>query len=128
MTTPDALIKQYVALRDKVKAEEDFLSEKLKPYKQAMQAIEGFLAITLREAGAESIKTEFGTVYTTRIMSAKVADREAFLTYVLEYGETDFLTSAVSKEAVKAYMEKNDGQFPPGIEVGYMQNVNVRRA
>lgn len=126
--TPDALIKKYVELRDWLKDDDEKNAKRQEPYKKAMQAIEGALAIALRDTGAESIKTEFGTVYTTRILTAKVADREAFLTYVLEYGETDFLTSAVSKDAVKAYMEKNDGQFPPGIEVGYMQNVNIRRA
>ena len=92
-----------------------------------MDVLEAGLLQSMNETGAESIKTEHGTAYKSKVMSAKVADRESLMAFVREKQAFHLLTAAVSKEAVRDYMEANDGYPPPGVDVSFITNINLRR-
>lgn len=126
--TPGDLVERYLALRAKVEELEEAHSQVLKPYKAAMTAIEGRCAEIMRETKQVALKTEAGTAYTSTLFSAKVADRQPFLDFVLEHRLLQLLTAHVSKEAVKEYMELNSGRLPPGVETTTIQRVNFRRS
>jgi hypothetical protein len=121
------LIRRYIELRDHVEKRTKDLETELDPYKRGMQAIEGAVSQQIIDLGGESIKTEHGTAYRTTVMTAKVADREAFMNFVFEDQRDEFLTAAVSKEAVKEWLEKYQAK-PPGIDVTYIHKTNFRRS
>lgn len=128
MTTIDAYVERYVALRDTVKAIAAEHAEALAPYEQAMQAIAGEVLRFLNETGQDSAKTPSGTAYKSHKLSAKVVDREAFMAFVFEEHRDAFLIAGVAKEAVKDFMDANAGQTPPGVEIVTFVDVNFRRA
>lgn len=128
MPSTTEMIEKYVALRDKKKAIADRHAEELKPYNDAMTLLEGALALQLQEQGVESMRTEAGTVYQTRITVARVADREKFVDWLFDQQDAAFVMSAVPKDAVEEWMKDRDGEVPPGVEVSYRINTNVRRA
>lgn len=128
MTTIADLVRKYIDLRDRVKAMDEEHDQKTKPLRDAMQVIEGACAIHLKTDGSESIRTEHGTVYQSTTMSAKVMDREALFDFVRDADAFQLLTAAVSKDAVKEYMDEHQGMAPPGIEIGYFTKTNFRRA
>lgn len=129
MTFTDAeLIQKYVSLRDRRKEIETRQKEELLPIMAGMETIEAVLHQLLDSRGAESIKTEYGTAYKVTNMAAKTADRHALMTYVADHSAYNLLTAAVSKEAVKEYMQSSGGHPPPGVDVTFITSVNFRRA
>ena len=128
MTYTDAdFVRKYIELRDRKKQIEDRLKDELAPINDAMDKLEGFLLDRLNQSGAESIKTEYGTAYKSKVMSAKVADRESLMRYVREHQAFHLLTANVAKDAVREYMESSDGNPPPGVDVTFITNINFRR-
>lgn len=128
MTINDAdLVRKYVELRDRKKQVEERLKEELAPLSNAMDTIEAALLQRMNESGAESIKTEHGTAYKSKFMATRVADREALMAFVRAKEAFHLLSAAVSKDAVRDYMEQSGGNPPPGVDVSFTTNVNFRR-
>lgn len=121
------IIKRRIQLRDFVEREQAAFDARLKPYFDAATALENAALEKLNLEGEDSVKTEFGTVYKTRLLTTKVVDRDAFMGFVVENEAYNFLTSAVSKEAVKEYMEAHQSA-PPGVDTSTIVKVNFRRA
>lgn len=123
------MIQQFIKLRDHVAAKTAEFEASLKPYKDGMAAIENAVSTQIIELGGESIKTEFGTAYRTTVMAVKMADRETFMKFVADDWDARnaFLTSAVTKEEVKEWVEQNNA-LPPGLDVTYIHKTNFRRS
>lgn len=129
--TPGDLISQYLKMRGYLEGEEAKHSERMKPYHDGMLAIEGALLDHLNKNDLQNVKAkDVGTAFKTTLFHAKVADRQSFLSYVVENWENGteaFLTNAVSKEAVKEHIEKYQTP-PPGVDIAHTTKVNIRKA
>ena len=125
--TPDDMIGQYIKLRDHVTERKKVHTAELKPYDEALTIIENALAVELNRQGLQSFKGEHGTAFKKRSMSVRTVDREALFSYVQETGNYSYLTSAVSKDAVKEHLEKYDDVPPPGVDVTFFVEVQVRK-
>lgn len=123
------MIQQYIKLRDYVEAQTKAFEETMKPYRTGMATIENAVSQQIIELGGESIKTEFGTAYRSTTLAVKMADRQAFMEFVTQdWGEREaFLTSAVTKDVVKDWLEQNNSK-PPGLDISYIHKTNFRRA
>lgn len=123
------MIQQYIKLRDHVELKTKELEATLKPYREGMAAIENAVSQQIIDLGGESIKTEYGTAYRSTVMAVKMADRQAFMEFVTQdWGEREaFLTSAVTKDVVKDWIEQNNSK-PPGLDITYVHKTNFRRA
>jgi hypothetical protein len=123
------MIQQYIKLRDYVEAQTKAFEETMKPYRAGMATIENAVSAQIIELGGESIKTEFGTAYRSTTLAVKMADRQAFMEFVTQdWGEREaFLTSAVTKDVVKDWLEQNNSK-PPGLDISYIHKTNFRRA
>lgn len=127
--TPAAIIKKYIELRDWLEADSKSVDERQKPYKDAMSLLENTMQEILNKDGADNIKTEFGTAYRTSLMSVRMADRAAFIDYIVKSQDDPFsyFTNAVSKEKIKDYIDKH-GAAPAGIDVTTLLKTNFRRS
>lgn len=124
-TTDLQLITHYVKLRDHVAAATKAFSEATKPYKAGMETIETALMARLIQRGADNTKTEAGTAYKVERLNVKVVDQTKFLDYVLN-GGNDMLLASAQKDAVRSYIDQHQAP-PPGVEVSYFNEVNVRK-
>jgi hypothetical protein len=121
------LVAKYIELRDKkaqMKAEYD---EKVGKLDAVLDQIEGTLLKTFDTAGMDSVKTPFGTAYTTVQTSATVADPDVFRQYVKDNDAWELFQNRVSKSAVEQYKAVHD-DVPPGINWREERVVNVRRS
>ena len=137
MTTPAEAIKLYIYLRD---VELKSLAEKEAEIRDAMQALEGFLLLTMQERNEAQIKTAAGVAFRSPQMRVKLVDRSAFLDYCVVNHDFSMITNHVSKDAVKDYMtgdallskEHPNAELirgaPPGVEVTEFITCNVRKA
>ena len=129
MPSAGALIKKYLEIRHSITILSDRFEKEIRPYKEGLETIENILGDEINRLEGQAIKTEDGTAYRSTITSFRVADREAWLSWVFETGHRDMLTSHVAKDAVKEFMaEENKGAPPPGLNVTLIYKINVRSA
>ena len=117
----------YIKMRDKkaqMKAEFD---ASVAPLNEKMEMLEAKLLDVFNKTGMDSVKTEFGTAYTTTRVTASVADREIFMNYVKANGEWSLLEVRAAKTAVEQFRSIHD-DIPPGISMREERVVNVRRS
>lgn len=125
-TRADELTAKYIKLRDfhaKKKAEFD---EQLSKITEKMDQIEGEMMTFLNQTGQESSKCASGTFFKKTNTSARVADRDIFLQFVLKHDALNFLENRVSKTAVEEYIAEHK-ELPPGIDVTRVVSVGVNR-
>ncbi len=117
----------YIKMRDKkaqMKAEFD---ASIAPLNEKMEKLEAKLLDVFNKTGMDSVKTEFGTAYTTTRVTASVADREIFMTHIKENDDWALLEVRASKTAVEQYRDNNN-DLPPGISMREERVVNIRRS
>ena len=117
----------YIKMRDKkaqMKAEFD---ASVAPLNEKMEKLEAKLLDVFNKTGIDSVKTEFGTAYTTNRVTASVADREIFMNHIKENDDWGLLEVRASKTAVEQYRETNN-DLPPGVSTREERVVNVRRS
>lgn len=128
--TDDMLVDRYIELRDQIKVEGERLAEatreQLRPYQEWMDAIGSVLHARLLERKNTAGSVPGGTFFLSQSMRLRVADQNAFLTYVFDNRATDLIAASATKDGVRAYIEINK-IAPPGVEVTYVQNLTVRR-
>jgi hypothetical protein len=120
-------VEIYIKLRDKkaqMKAEFD---AKVAPINEKMDKLEAQLLDVFNKTGMDSVKTEFGTAYSTTRTTASIADREVFMEHVKSNEDWGLLEVRVSKTAVEQYREQHDDDLPPGVNIREERVVNVRR-
>ncbi len=113
----DDLTARYIGLRNRKKAIAEQVTAEIETLNAGMLKIENLMLAWLKLYGLQSAPTPNGTPYLTTKTGASIADRAAFNKFVAENFEerNAFFTNAISKDTVKAYMEKNEGQPPPGV-------------
>lgn len=117
----------YIKMRDKkaqMKAEFD---ASVAPLNEKMEKLEAKLLDVFNKTGMDSVKTEFGTAYTTTRVTASVADREIFMNHVKENDDWALLEVRASKTAVEQYRDTNN-DLPPGVSMREERVVNIRRS
>jgi len=118
----------YVKLRDqkaKMKAE---YQDAVAPIQEKMDKLEAKLLEVFNTTGMDSIKTEFGTAYTSTRTTASVADRDVFMNYVKANEEWSLMEVRASDTAVQQFREASDGDLPPGINLSVKRTINIRRS
>jgi len=127
----DELIAKALEIDRHIKAREEALAEELKPYKEGRQAIEGVLLQMLNDAGAQNFKTDEGTAYKTQILHPKVVNRDDFLKVCVDNwtnGGGAMLQIGTIKGGVKDWLETHEQAPPPGVEISYSINLNIRKS
>ncbi len=121
------LVAKYIELRDKKAQMKAEYEEKVHRLDAALDQMEGALLKTFDAAGMDSVKTEFGTAYTTVQSTASVADADVFRQFVKDNDAWEMMQARVSKTAVEQYKAVH-GDIPPGVNWREERVVNVRRA
>lgn len=120
-------VTQYVQVRDRIKEITERHTQELAPLVETQNLLSAWLTDALSTAGAESIRTKGGTVYTTTRYSASLADPQSFMNYVIENSKWDLLDKRANSTACRDFTEAN-GSLPPGVNLNAIRTVGVRRA
>src|SRR5215470_3907442 len=105
---------QYIALRDKIAKLDEEHKEKMKPFRELLEQLNGSLLNQLNSIGVENVKTDAGTVYKSKKRSATIADGKAFMDYIIEHKAWDLLDRRANVVAVADHIEEFHSQ-PPGV-------------
>jgi hypothetical protein len=121
-------VSLYIRLRDRKAAMKKEFEVSIAPLNEKMDKLEAKLLEVFNTTGMESVRTEFGTAYSTVRSSATVADRDSFISYVRSHDDWALLEVRPAKLAIEEFRAANDGGLPPGINFTEERVVNVRRA
>lgn len=119
-------VEQYIRLRDEIKRREDVHKSEMKPFKDALEKLNGALLDHLNQINGDSVKTQTGTVYRTAKKSASLADPDAFMRYVIGSEAWDLLDRKANVTAVEDFIEEHQSA-PPGVNFSTTFIVGVRR-
>lgn len=125
--TVDKRVEQFIKVRDKIEQIKAKHEEELKPYKETLNLLSGWLESFLTNSGGTGIKTPHGTCYKSVRFTASLADPDAFMGYVIKTGNYDLLDRRANATAVKDYVKENGGNLPPGVNLNAISSVGVRR-
>jgi hypothetical protein len=123
----DKLVRTYVKVRDKRKVLADEFNTKDKELQDILDVIEAELLQACKTSGAESIRTEFGTVSRTVKKRFWTSDWYSFREFVKEHNVLDLMENRVSQTNMDAFLKNNPDLHPPGLNVDSRYAVVVRR-
>jgi len=123
----DKLVKTYVRIRDKRKELAEQYEKEDNNLKEALELIEGELLEMCKETGADSLRTEFGTV--TRRVAKRywTNDWHSFHEFLKEHGTLELLEKRIAQTNMSTFLEENPDLLPPGLQVDSQYAVTVRR-
>jgi sugar phosphate isomerase/epimerase len=123
----DKLVKAYVRIRDKRKVIADAYEKEDTELKEALETIESELLEMCKETGADSLRTEFGTV--TRRVAKRywTNDWHSFHEFLKEHGALELLEKRIAQTNMTTFLEENPDLLPPGLNVDSRYTVTVRR-
>lgn len=121
--TADKLVKVYIKIRDK-RAE---LAKQDKELEDQLETIEGELLELCKQTGAESLRTEFGTVSRKINKRYWTSDWHSFYEFLKEHDAVDLLEKRIAQSTMSAFLEENPDKAPPGLQVDQRFTAVVRR-
>lgn len=124
--TVDEVVAAYIKLRAKKEAMEAKTKAEVKEIVEKMDKFEGWLKQQADAQGVTSFKTKHGTAFLKTTDYANVESWDATLAYILDNKAFDLLNKAVSKVAVRGYIDANKA-VPPGVNYGTKIEVEVRK-
>lgn len=147
LPSANALIEESLKLEDFKKKENERFKQHLKPINERLDEIEAQLFAILNAQGADKIATDAGTAYKSHLLNVGIdpeaipyvdpetgqehKGQEALLYYALDHSEKfgiDGLLIKPQMDAVKNFMEENDGRPPPGVKTSTYTRLNIRRS
>lgn len=123
----DKLVRTYVKVRDKRRALSTEFEAKDKELENLLDAIEAELLEACKAIGADSIRTEFGTV--SRKVSKRywTNDWHSFHEFLKEHDALELLEKRVAQSNMNTFLEDHPDLLPPGLNIDSRYTVVVRR-
>ena len=123
----DKLVKVYVKIRDKradLKSEVEKRDEELK---EALRVIENELLEVCKETGAESLRTDYGTVTRRVAKRYHTTDWESMNQFIKDNNVLELLEKRIAQSNMSQFLQENPDKLPPGLNVDSRYAVTVRR-
>ena len=123
----DKLVKVYVKIRDKradLKSEVEKRDEELK---EALRVIENELLEVCKETGAESLRTDYGTVTRRVAKRYHTTDWESMYQFIKDNNVLELLEKRIAQSNMSQFLQENPDKLPPGLNVDSRYAVTVRR-
>ena len=124
--TVDEVVAAYIKLRLKKEQMEAEVKAETKKIVEKMDKFEAWLKVQADAQGVTSFKTKHGTAFLKTTDYANVENWDAALNFILDNQAFDLLNKAVSKVAVRGYIDANKA-VPPGVSYGTKIEVEVRK-
>lgn len=123
----DKLASVYIKMRDKRKELlAEFEAQDSKIEAQMDMVAEELLKLC-KDIGADSIKTQAGTVFRSVRTRYETTDWESMYNFILEHDIPQVLERRISTTNMKQFLDENPTLMPVGMNVNNKYTVTVRR-
>ena len=124
----DKLVTVYIKMRDKRSTLLREYEEQDGAIKEQMEVLEGKLLDLCKSIGADSLKTQHGTVIRTVKTRYWTSDWNSMHKFIMQHNMPDLLEKRVSQTAMKQLLEENPDMMPPNMNVDSRYAVTIRRS
>ena len=124
----DRLVSAYVKMRDKRSALLRDYEEQDGAIKEQMTAVESKLLEICKSLGADSLKTQHGTVMRNVKTYYWTNDWESMHRFIVDNDMPQLLERRISQNTMKQLLEENPDAMPKGVNVDSRYSVTIRRA
>lgn len=124
----DKLTRVYIKMRDKKAELSRELEEKIDALDSDMKRVKLAILEHMKELGAETIRTDSGTVYRTVRTTYSTNDWESMNKFILEHGLPDLLEKRIHQTNMKAFLEEHPEELPPGLNANMEYSVTIKRS
>jgi hypothetical protein len=124
----EKLTRIYIKMRDKKSEVSQELEEKIAKIETDMKAVKTAILQHMKDIGAESLRTEAGTVYRTVRTMYATSDWESMHKFILEHGVPELLEKRIQQTNMKAFLEDNPDLLPPGLNANAEYSVTIKRS
>jgi hypothetical protein len=124
----EKLTRIYIKMREKKAEVAHELEEKISKIDQDMRTVKTAILTHMKEIGAESLRTEAGTVYRTVRTTYATSDWESMHKFILEHGVPELLEKRIQQTNMKAFLEENPEMLPPGLNANSEYSVTIKRS
>lgn len=121
--TADQLAKVYVKIRDKRRELEKQATE----LKEQEAALQSELLEICKQQGAQTIRTEYGTVSRRTTKNYWTSDWESFANFIKEHDAFSLLQQRINSTNMAQFLEENPDLLPPGLNADVTQTVVITK-
>jgi len=118
----------YIKMREKKAEVSHELEEKISKIDADMKTVKTAILQHMKDIGAESLRTEAGTVYRTVRTTYSTSDWESMGKFILEHGVPELLEKRLHQTNMKAFLEENPDLLPPGLNANAEYSVTIKRS
>ena len=124
----DKLVAVYVKMRDKRAALLREYEEQDEAVKSQMEMVEGKLLDLCKTVGADSLKTQHGTVIRSVKTRYWTSDWNSMHKFIMENNMPELLEKRISQSTLKQLLDENPDMMPPGVNIDSRYAVTIRRS
>lgn len=122
--TADQLARVYVKIRDKRRD----LEKQAVALKEQESAIQSELLEICKQQGAQTIRTQYGTVSKRTTKNYWTSDWESFTNFIKEHNAFSLLQQRINGTNMAQFLEENPDLLPPGLNADVTQTVVITKA
>ena len=124
----DKLVAVYIKMRDKRAALLREYEEQDEAVKAQMEMVEAKLLDLCKTVGADSLKTQHGTVIRSVKTRYWTSDWNSMHKFIMENNMPELLEKRISQSTLKQLLDENPDMMPPGINIDSRYAVTIRRS
>lgn len=121
--TAEQLAKVYVKIRDKRRE----LEKQVAQLKEQEGTITSELLEICKQQGAQTIRTEYGTVSKRTTKNYWTSDWESFANFIKEHDAFSLLQQRINSTNMAQFLEENPDLLPPGLNADVTQTVVITK-
>ena len=126
--TLEKLTRIYIKMRDKKAELTQELEAQISELDEKMKTVKTGILDHMKEIGAESLRTDAGTVYRTVRTTYSTNDWDSMNKFILQHSVPELLEKRIHQTNMKAFLEEHPDVLPPGLNANMEYSVTIKRS
>jgi hypothetical protein len=124
----EKLTRVYIKMREKKAEISQELEAKMSDVEEKMKTVKTAILDHMKELGAESLRTDAGTVYRTVRTTYSTNDWDSMNKFILEHSVPEILEKRIHQTNMKVFLEEHPDVLPPGLNANMEYSVTIKRS
>jgi hypothetical protein len=124
----EKLTRVYIKMREKKAEVTHELEAKIDELDESMKKVKSAILDHMKEIGAESLRTESGSIYRTVRTTYSTNDWESMNKFILEHSVPELLEKRIHQTNMKVFLEEHPDVLPPGLNANMEYSVTIKRS
>lgn len=124
----EKLTRVYIKMREKKAEVTHELEAKIAELDESMKKVKSAILDHMKEIGAESLRTESGSIYRTVRTTYSTNDWESMNKFILEHSVPELLEKRIHQTNMKVFLEEHPDVLPPGLNANMEYSVTIKRS